>query len=68
MNYMDLVKSDANATDIQAYLVDGDTVAVTIRIPKNLRDSAKAAASYRGTNFSALVRECLIAELSSKKR
>ena len=68
MDYMDLVKSDASATDIQAFLVGGDTVAVTIRIPKNLRDSAKAAAVYRGTNFSALVRECLIVELSNKSR
>ena len=66
MDYMDLVKKEASATDIQAFLVDGDTVAVTIRIPKNLRDSAKTAASYQGTNFSALVRECLIAELSSR--
>ena len=68
MGYMDLLKDDACTTDIQAYLIDGETVAVTIRIPKNLRDSAKAAAAYKGTNFSAFVRECLIDELTNRYR
>ena len=67
MDYAQLLKANADATDIQKYLVDGETVAVTIRIPKNLRDSAKDEASRRGTNFSALVRECMIEELSKKK-
>ena len=68
MDYMDLVKNDASTTEIQAYLVGGETVAVTIRIPRNLRDSAKAAAAYKGTNFSALVRECLIDDLANRYR
>lgn len=67
MDYAQLLKANADATDIQTYLVGGETVAVTIRIPKNLRDSAKDEASRRGTNFSALVRECMIEELSKKK-
>ena len=68
MGYIDLVKGGANPTDLQAYLVDGEQTAVTIRIPKNLRDSAKEAAALRGTTFSALVRECLISELSQVRR
>lgn len=68
MGYIDLVKSDASVTDMQAYLIDGEQTAITIRIPKNLRDSAKEAASLRGTTFSALVRECLIRELSKEAR
>lgn len=67
MDYAQLLKTNADATDIQKYLVGGETVAVTIRIPKNLRDSAKDEASRRGSNFSALVRECMIEELSKKR-
>jgi predicted DNA binding CopG/RHH family protein len=67
MDYAQLLKSNADATDIQKYLIGGETVAVTIRIPKNLRDSAKDEASRRGSNFSALVRECMIEELSKKR-
>lgn len=66
MDYAELLKTNASQTDIQEYLVGGGIVAVTIRIPKNLRDSAKNAAARRGTNFSALVRECMIDELSKK--
>ncbi|MEF2656068.1 MAG: YlcI/YnfO family protein [Eggerthellaceae bacterium] len=66
MGYVDLIKNNASATDIQAYLVDGEQTAITIRIPKNLRDSVKDAAVLRGTTLSALVRECLIKELSKE--
>ena len=68
VGYIDLVKSDASATDMQAYLIDGEQTAITIRIPRNLRDSAKEAAALRGTTFSALVRECLIKELSREAK
>ena len=64
MSYNELVESGASATDLRKHLVDGDTVAVTIRIPANLRDSAKEEAALRGTTFSALLRECLIDELT----
>ena len=63
MSYNELVESGASATDLRKHLVGGDTVAVTIRIPANLRDSAKEEATLRGTTFSALLRECLIDEL-----
>lgn len=45
MSYKELIRSDADATDIQQYLVDGEMTAITIRIPKNLRDSAKELAA-----------------------
>lgn len=67
MEYIDLIKSGADATDIKAFLANGDTVAVTIRIPMNLRDSAKKEAELRGTTFSSLLRECLIDELSKRQ-
>ena len=63
MEYIDLVKSNADATDMRAFLADGENVAVTIRIPQNLRDSAKKEAELRGTTFSSLLRECLVTEL-----
>ena len=65
MGYADMIRNDANSTDIREYLVSGDQTAITIRIPETLRDAAKEAAVLRGTSFSALVRECLIEELTN---
>lgn len=65
MGYADMIRNDANPTDIREYLVSGDQTAITIRIPETLRDAAKEAAVLRGTSFSALVRECLIKELTN---
>lgn len=67
MGYTDLVKNGAGATDLRKHLVAGETVAVTIRIPENLRDSAKEEASLRGTTFSVPLRECLIDNLTKGK-
>jgi hypothetical protein len=67
MEYIDLVKSNADATDMRAFLADGENIAVTIRIPQNLRDSAKKEAELRGTTFSSLLRECLVNELIKEK-
>ena len=58
VDYINLVKSNVDATDMRAYLAGGDAVAVTIQIPANLRDSAKKEAELRGTTFSSLLREC----------
>ena len=66
MKYSELVDSGAKETEVQAFLVDGETVPVTMRIPSNLRDSAKEAAALRGISFSAFVRMCMIQELSKR--
>lgn len=63
MDYPELLNSNASPTDIQEYLVAGETPTITVRIPKNLRDSAKEAAALRGMSFSALMRASLIKEL-----
>ena len=68
MDYVNLVKSGADETDMRAYLAGGETVAITIRIPANLRDSVKKEAELRGTTFSSLLRECLVSELSKERR
>ena len=60
MSYADMLRNDANPTDIREFLVSGEQTAITIRIPDPLRD----AAALRGTSFSAFVRECLIKELT----
>ena len=66
MTYSELLKRGADSTEIQEHLVDGEMTAVTIRIPKNLRDGAKEAASLKGMSFSTLVRMCLIDELTKR--
>lgn len=65
MGYADMIRNDANPAVIREYLVSGDQTAITIRIPETLRDAAKEATVLRGTSFSALVRECLIKELTN---
>lgn len=68
MGYTEMLRDGSSTTEMREYLVGGETTAVTIRIPRNLRDSAKKAAELRGTSFSALIRECLIEELTNKGR
>lgn len=66
MDYADMLRDGASHTEMRECLVGREMAAVTIRIPRNLRDSAKKAASLRGTSFSALIRECMIEELVKK--
>ncbi len=67
VKYSELVESGARESEVQSFLVDGDTVPMTIRIPSNLRESAKEAASLRGMSLSAFVRMCMIGELSKPR-
>ena len=64
MSYSDLLKAGVGGTELRSYLVDGEVVPVTMRIPSNLRDSAKEAAALRGISFSAFVRSGMIDELA----
>jgi predicted HicB family RNase H-like nuclease len=66
MRYSELVNQNASETEIQRHLADGDQVAITIRIPKNLKAAAVEAAELKGMSFSAYIRNCLIADLSSE--
>lgn len=67
MKYSDLVETGASPTEIQSFLVDSELVPVTIRIPKNLRDSAKEAAALSGMNFTSFVKRLMIEELSRRE-
>lgn len=68
MKYTDLLNTNASPTEIQSYLVDSELVPVTIRIPRNLRDSAKEAASLSGMTFTSFVKRLMIEELSRKEQ
>lgn len=63
MDYAELLKNDTCVTDMQKYLAEGDMTAITIRIPRNLRDAAKEVSAMRGMGFSAFVRMSMIEEL-----
>lgn len=65
MKYSDLLSKSPSETEIQKHLADGDQTAITIRIPKNLKEAAVEAAELKGMSFSAYIRNCLIADLSS---
>lgn len=65
-SYKDLIEGSPSETEIRSYLVDGNQVSVTLRIPDTLRDAAKDAAALRGMSFSAFVRTCMIEELAKK--
>lgn len=64
--YKDLIAKKTSETAIRSYLVEGDQVSVTLRIPDTLRDAAKEEAALRGMSFFAFVRTCMIEELSKK--
>lgn len=66
MGFCELIDEGATKSAQQAYLADGETVAVTIRIPSHLRDSAKEIASLRGMSFSAFIRMCVIERLTDE--
>ena len=64
--YKELIKGNPDETEIRSFLVNGNQVSVTLRIPDTLRDAAKEEASLRGMSFSAFVRTCMIEELAKK--
>lgn len=66
MKYADLIDGNATRSEMQSYLVDGENVAVTVRIPKNMRDAAKEAAELSGVSFTALLKMSLIEYLSKE--
>lgn len=64
MNYADLIDGNATESELKAYLVEGENVAVTVRIPKNMRDIAKQAAELSGASFTSLLKMSLIEHLA----
>ena len=66
MRYADLIDGNATKSELKTYLVGGENVAVTVRIPKNMRDIAKQAAELSGVSFTSLVKMSLIEHLAEK--
>ena len=64
MEYSDLVEKGASKKELKEFLAGGGQTAITVRIPANLRDAFKEEAELRGYNFSALLRMCMIDELT----
>ena len=68
-SYKQLIKSNPDETEIRSFLVDGDQVSVTLRIPDTLRDATKAeklmprraASSFAASRrVSGMRRVCLL--------
>lgn len=53
---------------MRSFLVEGKNVAVTVRIPENMRDAAREAAELNGVSFTALVKMSLIEYLAKEGR
>ncbi|WP_417165060.1 hypothetical protein [Senegalimassilia anaerobia] len=68
MNYADLIDGNITESELKAHLVEGENVAVTVRIPKNMRDMAKQAAELSGVSFTSLVKMSLIEHLAERDR
>lgn len=56
MKYSELLKSDIKETEIQEFLMKGDTVTTMVCILKNLKDSATESAVLQSLSLSLLVR------------
>ena len=68
MNYADLIDGNITESELKAHPVEGENVAVTVRIPKNMRDMAKQAAELSGVSFTSLVKMSLIEHLAERDR
>lgn len=66
MDYADLIDGNITESEFKAHLVEGENVAVTVRIPKNMRDVAKQAAELSGMSFTSLVKMSLIEHFAEK--
>lgn len=67
-SFADLAASSATDTELKRHLSTGNQVAITLRIPKNLKDAAAEKAALKGMSFSAYVRSCLIDDLTETKQ
>lgn len=62
--FADLVAKGATDTEKKRHLAEGGQIAITLRIPKNLKEAAQEQASLKGMSFSAYMRTCLIDDLT----
>lgn len=68
MKFSELCDSGAATGELQTFLVRGEVVPVSVRIPENLRDAAREAAELTGMSFTSYVKMCLIERLVERGR
>lgn len=68
MRYSAVLESGFTPGELQSFLVGGNIVPVSMRIPENLRDAAKETAELSGMSFTSYVKMCLIERLSERGR
>ena len=66
MEYSDLCDNQATENEIRKFLKEGEMTAITIRVPKNLKEAAVEAAENSGMSFSAFIRMCMMTELATR--
>ena len=64
MKYGESLQTGAAPTEIQAFLVEGETAPVATRITSNYRDAVKESAAPSGVNCTSFVEPCIIEKLS----
>lgn len=67
MDYVTLLKNGASDAKLQTHLSQGNETTITIRVPKNLKDSCAEIAVMSGLNMSTFVRSCLIRDPIDKR-
>ena len=64
MGYSEMLRDGATPTEVRTFLSEGASTAITIRIPRNLKEATAEAAELHGMSFSAFIRSCLMRELA----
>ncbi len=64
MKHLEFVESGATETQRQDFFVIGESTAIALRVPRNLKEAAAEAARLQGVSFSAFVRPSLIEKLA----
>lgn len=66
MSYVELIKTDVYDAGSMKFLSEGKQMVISIRMPRNLRDSGKETTVVRDANFSTLVGRGLIQQFVEK--
>lgn len=67
VKYSKLVRSGATQTELREQLIGGDTTAITMCDPKNIKETGSNAVRFRGMGFSVFMRSCAISESSGQE-
>lgn len=68
MKYLEFANSGVTSIEIQGLVTDPESVLVTLRMLRSLRDSAKKAARLFRMSLASSVKMCLVDRLSGADR